>query len=68
MSLNEYKIALEYLNRTIKLNNNIPHVYHYRGIILTELGDYNAACKNFKKAVKLGLKESVKWINENCGK
>ncbi|MDC0167008.1 tetratricopeptide repeat protein [Candidatus Pelagibacter sp.] len=48
-----YKKAKEFLNRSIKINNNFPESYNSRGIIFAEEGDYLRAIEDYDKAISL---------------
>jgi predicted O-linked N-acetylglucosamine transferase (SPINDLY family) len=43
----------EFLNISIKINNNFPESYNSRGIIFAEEGDYLNAIKDYNKALSL---------------
>ena len=53
VQLNNYQKAKEFLNMSIKINNNIPESYNGRGIIYAEEGDYLNAIKDYDKALSL---------------
>ncbi len=48
-----YKKGKEFLNRSIKINNNFPESYNSRGIIFAEEGEYLRAIEDYDKAIFL---------------
>ena len=48
-----YQKGKEYLNLSIKINNNLPESYNSRGIIFAEEGEYQNAIKDYDKALSL---------------
>jgi len=60
------KKALGDYNTAIALNPNIGYYYNDQGIVLLRLGRENEACKSFRKAIDMGVKESKKPYNSVC--
>ena len=50
---NEYKNAIKFLDKSIKLNPNIPESYNNKGIALTKIKKYSESIKNYDKAINL---------------
>ena len=48
-----YQKGKEYLNISIKINNNFPQSYNSRGVIFAEEGEYQNAIKDYDKALSL---------------
>ena len=44
---------------------NGEYVY-YLGLVKEKIGDFNGACADYKKSVKLGYQDASKSINEKC--
>ncbi len=53
VQIKNYQKGKEFLNRSIKINNNFPESYNSRGIIFAEEGDYLRAIKDYEKAISL---------------
>ena len=53
VQIKNYQKGKEFLNRSIKINNNFPESYNSRGIIFAEEGDYLRAIKEYEKAISL---------------
>ncbi|MCZ4694230.1 hypothetical protein DWB61_05010 [Ancylomarina euxinus] len=50
----------------LNLNPNYGAAYANRGICLYKMGEKDAACKDWKQAVKLGISQSEEYIKRNC--
>ncbi len=53
VQLSNYQKGKEFLNLSIKINDNFPESYNSRGVILAEEGDYLNAIKDYNKAISL---------------
>jgi tetratricopeptide (TPR) repeat protein len=49
----DYPAALDALDRTITLDNQLAEAYHYRGLVYLALEDANQAVKDINKALNL---------------
>ena len=58
-SLEDYEASLKFLEKCIKIDQNQPAVYYELCLINTELGAYDLAAEQIKKAVELN--EDNKW-------
>jgi len=53
MKLNDYENAIEYLNKTIEINNKNPRPYYYRGLAHLHKKEYDKALADFTYAIEL---------------
>ena len=53
VQLKDYSKGKELINRSLKINSNLPESYNGRGIIFAEEGDYLNAIKDYDKAISL---------------
>ncbi|MEO8110584.1 MAG: tetratricopeptide repeat protein [Ginsengibacter sp.] len=51
----DYKEALKDLDHTILLDSNLANAYYARGFAHEKLGNVDAACADFKTALRLGI-------------
>jgi len=68
ISLGKNRISSAVLDYTYALNlkPNYGVAYANRGICLYKMGETEAACKDWKQAVKLGISQSEEYIKRNC--
>ncbi len=50
----------------LSLKPNYGSAYANRGICLYKMGEIEAACKDWKQAVELGISQSEEYIKKNC--
>lgn len=50
----------------INLKPNYGAAYANRGVCLYKMGEKDAACKDWKQAVKLGISQSEEYVKRNC--
>ncbi len=50
----------------INLKSDYGSAYANRGICLYKMGETEAACKDWKQAVKLGIMQSEEYLKKNC--
>jgi tetratricopeptide (TPR) repeat protein len=65
LKIGEYQSALEYIEKCIKIRDDVGDFYRTKGLILIKLNLKDEGIKNLKKAKKLGDKEAEKIIEEN---
>ena len=53
LQTNNYNKAIKFLDRSIKLNPNIPEAYNNKGIALTKIEKYAESVENYDKAINL---------------
>jgi tetratricopeptide (TPR) repeat protein len=58
--------AIKTLNQAIAINPNHAAIYYNRGIAYERIQDYQNACKDWKKAKELGMKNLEKIIQTDC--
>ena len=68
ISLGKNRISSAVLDYTyaLNLNPNYGAAYANRGICLYKMGEKDAACKDWKQAVKLGISQSEEYVKRNC--
>lgn len=64
--MGEFNLAVSAYNNAINLNRNYGEAYLYRGAIKMQGNKKKAACSDFKSALKNGLKEAQKAIDDYC--
>ncbi len=66
--LGKNMISTAVLDYTYALNlkPNYGAAYANRGICLFKMGEKDAACKDWKQAVKLGISQSEEYVKRNC--
>lgn len=64
MQLKRYKECIEDADKSILLNPNNGHEYGVRANAKSNLGDFEGAYSDLKKAVKLGNKEAIQLLKE----
>jgi tetratricopeptide (TPR) repeat protein len=52
----------------LNLKPNYGAAYANRGICFYKMGEKDAACKDWKQAVKLGISQSEEYVKRNCKK
>ncbi|MCB0476575.1 MAG: tetratricopeptide repeat protein [Crocinitomicaceae bacterium] len=64
--LENYDIAFKYIQKQIEFGNQSdPDLYYQRGLVFIQLKKEKEACKDFKKASKLGSTLATQSL-ENC--
>ena len=53
LQLKNYQLAKNYLNNSIKIDPNIPHIYNSRGIVHSKTKEFENAINDFDKAILL---------------
>ncbi|WP_435114034.1 tetratricopeptide repeat protein [Candidatus Pelagibacter bacterium nBUS_36] len=53
LQLENYQQARNYLDISIKINPNVPHIYNSRGIVFSKTKKFENAIKDFDKAILL---------------
>ena len=53
LQLKNYQRAKNYLNNSIKIDPNIPHIYNSRGIVHSKTKEFENAINDFDKAISL---------------
>lgn len=53
LQLKNYQQAKIYLNNSIKIDSNIPHIYNSRGIVHSKTKEFQDAINDFNKAILL---------------
>ena len=53
LQLENYSQAINYLDISIKINPNVPHIYNSRGIVYSKTKKFEDAIKDFDKAILL---------------
>lgn len=62
--LNDYLGAIDDYSLAIKINPNYKEAYKFRGVAKEKIG--NPFCDDYKKACKLGDKNSCIWYSKSC--
>ncbi len=60
---NNYKSAINILNRAIELNNKSDSAFYNRGVVLLKIGDKKMALRDLKIAAKLGHEKSKEFLH-----
>lgn len=63
--IGENEKAINFFNKAITINDKIGMTFYYRGICHYNLKN-NQSCADWKVALKLGVKEAQKFIEERC--
>ncbi len=70
--INDKNQKIEYLNKSIELNPNVPDVYCEKGKTLNDLGKNSEAIECYDKAIQLNPSDSesinnnnIRWNNKN---
>ena len=58
--------AISDYTKAIGFYPNYAKAYHNRSISKEGLGDLIGACADAKKAINLGINNSIKWVASNC--
>ena len=53
LQTNDYSKAIKFLDKSIKLNPNIPEAYNNKGIALTKIEKHSESVENYNKAISL---------------
>ncbi len=64
LKLNGFEDCIKQCDISIKLNNNYGNIYGIRAAAKSQLGDYEGAFQDLKKAVMLGDEESVSLLKQ----
>ncbi|MCJ8291739.1 MAG: tetratricopeptide repeat protein [Crocinitomicaceae bacterium] len=62
---NDYELSIEYFTKGIALDKTSPSFYYNRGRVNTYAGNKDAACKDLKMALKLGIDDANMWLGAN---
>lgn len=62
----DYELALEDLTKSINWNNDNSFPYKDRADLYLQMKKTDSACKDYRKAVNLGLVKLYEVISENC--
>ena len=65
-NLQDYRGAIQDLNKAIELNPNNAKAYNLRGYAKLLLGQKDNGCLDFSKAGELGYAEAYETIKEYC--
>lgn len=66
--LNDYKAAIKDFDLCIEISNEYQYAFALRGEAKLKIEDKEGACKDLNTAYKLGVKDILGLINENCKK
>ena len=66
--LNDYKAAIKDFDACIEINSEYQYAFALRGESKLKSDDKEGACKDLNTAYKLGIKDILGLINENCKK
>jgi hypothetical protein len=58
--------AIADFSKAIKLKSDDAEAYHYRGIAFHLSGIKHKACKDWEKALSLGIEEAKQFLDEYC--
>lgn len=64
--LEDYKSAIEMLNKTIQIKRNYPEAYLSRGVNKYKLGDNYGACDDLYLAIEYGNKQAEAYLSIVC--
>ena len=64
--LKRYQEAIEDFDLALILDAGYAEIYYYRGLSKKELGLNEKACNDWIEAYNLGLKKTLKLIQQNC--
>ena len=65
-NLKKFEQAVGSYGEAIKLASRFAAAYNNRGVVYSELGNKQAACRDRSKACELNYSPSCKWVKENC--
>ena len=57
LGADKYNKAIEYVNRAIKLKSDHGDAYYLRGIAYSWLDDFQAACRDYRRAERYGVRD-----------
>jgi tetratricopeptide (TPR) repeat protein len=66
--LNDYKAAIKDFDLCTEISNEYQYAFALRGEAKLKIEDKEGACKDLNTAYKLGVKDILGLINENCKK
>lgn len=66
--LNDYKASIKDFDACIEINSDYQYAYALRGEAKLKIEDKEGACKDLNTAFKLGIKDILGLINQNCKK
>jgi tetratricopeptide (TPR) repeat protein len=66
--LNDYKGAIKDFDLCLEINKEYQYALALRGESKLKIDDKEGACKDLNMAYKLGVKDILGLINENCKK
>ena len=64
LQLKQFDRAIEYLNRSIEINPNLPNSYNNRGIVFSELKKFEKAIIDYDKVISLNPKFLEAHLNK----
>ena len=64
LQLKQFDKAIEYLNRSIEINPNLPNSYNNRGIVFSELKKFEKAIIDYDKVISLNPKFLEAHLNK----
>ena len=62
-SKGDHITAINYYDKTIKINPNYARAYYNRGYVYNEMNQKNKACADWKKAASLGYANAKKKVS-----
>jgi tetratricopeptide (TPR) repeat protein len=62
----EYEKAIGYFDKAIELDSSQPMPYYHRGLLEVQLGAFQAACENWKRALLLSPPEDLAYKIRHC--
>lgn len=66
--LNDYKASIKDFDLCIEISSEFQYAFALRGEAKLKIADKEGACKDLNTAYKLGVKDILGMINENCKK
>ena len=67
-NLSDFKGAITEINKSIKINPNLPISYHNRGLIKMKMGQLENAISDFNKSIEIDPKFSMAHYNKALAK
>lgn len=64
--MKRFQEAIEDFDLALILDGGYAEIYYYRGLAKKELGFNDKACSDWIEAYNLGLKKTLKLIEQNC--